>query len=184
MITSFVFATFVLAVSGNSWTYINRNVGAYAPSLPFPNSQFKIKLRGEQTSHEVGVVEVEILHGSPGNHLHTREDEYFNVLEGQVQFFVNGTQFCAKTGDYIYIPRYVSQTFRVNNPTFTKKRVRLEIVMFPGGGEGFFEDMAIYFIQGQTNNSTIADKIGKKYGFVFLEPVEWEDIGCFNDNNN
>jgi mannose-6-phosphate isomerase-like protein (cupin superfamily) len=181
MITSFVFATLVLTVSGASWTYIDSNVGAYGPSLPFPNSQFKFKLISAQTSNMVAVLEIEVLNGSPGNHLHTREDEYFNVLEGQVQFFVNGTQFCAKPGDYIYIPRYVSQTFRVSNPTFTKKRVRMELVMFPAGGESFFEDMAISFMQGQTNNSTITDMIVKKYGFQFLTPIEWEDMGCFDD---
>ncbi len=184
MITSFIFAMLTLSVSAGPWLYMDQNVGSYGPTIPFPYGQYKVKLRGSQTNNLLGRVEMEILHGDPGYHYHTREDECFHVLEGQAQFVINGTQFCVKTGDYIYIPRYASQTFRVQNPTFKKKRTRLEVSMFPAGIEGFFDDAAIVFLQGQINSTAANDRIAKKYGLIFQDQVDWQDLGCFDDDNN
>jgi mannose-6-phosphate isomerase-like protein (cupin superfamily) len=52
----------------------------------------------------------------------------YRVLEGNVQFIVNGTQFCAKPGDYVYVQRPLKQTFRISNPTLKKKRVRMQLL--------------------------------------------------------
>ena len=183
MIGYFVFFGFILNAlcNSDSWIYVDVNKGAPAPSVPFPNAQFKIKFSSEQTCDIFTAVEIEVLHGEPGNHVHTFEDEFFNIIEGEVQFIVNGTQFCARQGDYVYVPKNVSQTFRVHNPNFTKKRAKIQIVMFKAGGEGFFREMATFYLQG-SNNDTIVDEIAKKYGFAFLEPVVWDDLGCFSDD--
>ena len=182
MITSFLFTSLVLTVSASSWSYVNQNKGAYIPA-PFPNAQLKYKLRSEQTCNQVTTMEVDVLQGGAGAHMHTKVDELFTILEGQMQFAINGTQFCAKAGDYVYIPRFHSQAFRVHNPKFVKKPVRFELLIFPATVEGFFDEMAIYIIQGQ-NNSTIAGEISKKYGLVYPEAVVWEDIGCFEHNDD
>ena len=179
MITPIIIATFILAAhAATSWQYEDANRGAAIPTPPFPNAQLKFKLRGSQTNNFISVIELDFLEAGPGNHLHTREDEFYYVLDGQVQFMINGTQFCGKTGDYVYVPRLMSRAVRVHNPTHAKKRVRMQIALFPAGVEGFLEDIAVYFIQGH-NNQTLSDEISRKYGLRNLEPVIWEDLGCF-----
>jgi len=176
-----VFAMAILTVSGNSWSYINANAGAYVPALPYPNAQLKYKLVGDETGNQVTALELELLDEGPGYHSHIREDKMYRVLEGNVQFIVNDTQFCAKAGDYVYVQRPLKQTFRISNPTLKKNRVRMQLVFFPGGFEDFLNDMSILFLKGQ-DKSPKADKIAKKYQITNYGPVEWKELGCFEDN--
>jgi mannose-6-phosphate isomerase-like protein (cupin superfamily) len=183
MITSFLFATLVLTVSGNSWTYIDSNTGAYVPAIPYPNGQLRYKLLAEQTSNMVTALELELLDVGPGYHSHIRENKMYRILEGQVQFIVNGTQFCAKAGDYVYVPHPIKQTFRISNPMLKNKRVRVQFAFFPGGFEHFLNEMGVLFLKGQ-DQGPLADQVAKKYGITNYGAVEWEELGCFDDNNN
>jgi mannose-6-phosphate isomerase-like protein (cupin superfamily) len=181
MITSFVFTTLLLTVSASPWTYINRNVGAYVPGLPYPNAQLKYKLLGDQTDNQITTLELELLDEGPGYHSHIRENKMYHILEGNVQFIVNGTQFCAKPGDYVYVPHPLKQTFRISNPMMKKKRVKVQFTFFPGGFEHFLNDMGTLFLKGQDKGPQ-ADKVAKKYGITSYGPVEWEELGCFDND--
>ena len=183
MITSFLFTSLVLTVSASPWLYVDRNSGTFMPALPFPNAQLKYKLRSGHTYNQLTSLELDCLDEGPGYHSHIREDKMYLVLEGQVQFIVNGTQFCAKAGDYVYVPRFLAQTFRVHNPMSKKKRVRVQLTFFPAGAENFLNDMTVLFLKGQ-DKTPLGKKTAKKYGITVLEPVVWEDIGCFEHNDN
>ncbi|CAF4620246.1 unnamed protein product, partial [Rotaria magnacalcarata] len=39
-----------------------------------------------------------------------KEDETFYVINGTLQFYVAGDQFCAPAGTTVYIPRNVTQS--------------------------------------------------------------------------
>ena len=153
------------------------------PALPFPNAQLKYKLRSEQTYNQLTSLELDCLDEGPGYHSHIREDKMYRVLQGQVQFIVNGTQFCAKAGDYVYVPRFLAQTFRVNNPVSKKRLVRVQLTFFPAGAENFLNDMTVLFLKGQEKTS-LGDDIARKYGISVLGPVAWKDIGCFDSDDN
>lgn len=179
MFVSFVCFTLLVSVSAQSWTFIPENNDAYIPA-PFPNAQLRYKLRADRTRNQVTAMEVDVFQGGAGAHMHTRVDELFHILEGQMQFAINGTQFCARPGDYVYIPRYHSQAFRVGNARTLKRPVRFELLIFPAVAEGFFDEMAVYVIQ-RLNNSTLVGSISRKYGLVFPESVVWDDMNCFDN---
>ena len=167
-------------LAGNSIVIAQANSGQSIPTLPFPNSLFQHKIRGSHTNETFVLFEGEYLDEGPGYHLHMKDDELFHILDGQVQMIVNGSQFCASTGDYVYVPRGISQGIRVYNPKKDKKRVKIQIMLFPSGLEHFLDEIAVIF-QGDRNNQTAIKYISEKYGIVDLGPVSWEDLGCFNN---
>ena len=93
---------------------------------------------------------------------------------------VNGSQFCAGSGDYVYIPRGISQGIRVHNPKKDGKRVKIQIMLFPSGLEHFLDEVAVVFREDRSNMTAIKS-ISAKYGIVDMGPVAWQDLGCFND---
>jgi mannose-6-phosphate isomerase-like protein (cupin superfamily) len=96
----------------------------------------RILLTGEQTSGAFSVVELGV---RPGDfvppHLHAREDEAFYVLEGSVEFELDGEKLNAGAGTLVHIPRQTYHGFRNTSST----RVRLFNLHTPGGFDKFFE---------------------------------------------
>lgn len=74
----------------------------------------------------------------PPRHIHTREDEVFLVLDGEVWFDVDGQHLVAGPGASIYMPRGVPHTFRVKSPV-----ARLLGIMSPGAFEQLFRNLSI-----------------------------------------
>ncbi|CAF4371211.1 unnamed protein product [Adineta steineri] len=109
-----------------------------------------------------------------------KDDELFYIIDGNVQFIVNGSQFCASAGDYVYVPRFVSQGIRVYNPTNSMKPVKIQIMLFPSGLDNFLDEIALIYNQDRTN-STAINIISRKYGIVDLGPVQWKDLHCFEN---
>lgn len=73
----------------------------------------------------------------PPPHTHTREDESFYVMQGEMNFFVGDKTFNAKTGDWVFLPRNIQHTFQVVTPT-----AEVLINLTPGGFENFFIEMS------------------------------------------
>ncbi|CAF0994261.1 unnamed protein product [Rotaria sordida] len=165
-------------VEGNKWLAVRPNSSEYIHTLPFPNSIFKYKFRGNDTNGLFTLFEAEYLDDGPGKHIHTREDELFHIIDGHVQFFVDGKQFCGSTGDYVYVPRHVSQAIRIQNIDKRAKPVRIQILLAPSGLEGFLDEIEPLYYNGQ-DNLTLQNDIADKYGIINLEPVDWQDLGCF-----
>jgi quercetin dioxygenase-like cupin family protein len=75
---------------------------------------------------------------SPPRHIHTREDEVFLVMDGEVWFDVDGERHLARPGASVYMPRGVPHTFRVESPV-----ARLLGVISPGAFEQLFLNLSI-----------------------------------------
>ena len=69
--------------------------------------------------------------GSP-LHVHSREDEWFYVLEGELTFWVGGQVIYAPAGAFVYGPAGIPHTFVVSS-----ERARFLLVTEPAG----FEEM-------------------------------------------
>jgi quercetin dioxygenase-like cupin family protein len=52
-------------------------------------------------------------HGGAPLHLHTKEDEYFYVVEGEIIVKCNGEVFNAKKGAFIFLPRDIAHEWDV-----------------------------------------------------------------------
>jgi quercetin dioxygenase-like cupin family protein len=70
---------------------------------------------------------------APPMHRHTREDEAWIVLDGEVTFFLEDEQHTAGPGTYVFGPRGRAHTLRVESDT-----ARLAILLLPGTCEAFF----------------------------------------------
>jgi quercetin dioxygenase-like cupin family protein len=75
---------------------------------------------------------------SPPRHIHTREDEVFVVLDGDVCFDLDGRLVLAGAGTSVYMPRGVPHTFLIQSSV-----ARLLGVMAPGAFEQLFRNLGV-----------------------------------------
>ena len=69
--------------------------------------------------------------GGPPPHLHTREDETFHVLEGELEFVVGERTLSTSAGSVVYAPRGVLHGFRNVGTTHS----RMAVIITPAGLE-------------------------------------------------
>lgn len=72
----------------------------------------------------------------PPRHVHHREDETFVILEGEVEFWLEGRTIRRGAGETAFVPRGAEHTYR------TLAESRMLTILTPGGFEGFFAEMA------------------------------------------
>jgi quercetin dioxygenase-like cupin family protein len=92
-----------------------------------------VKSTAQTTGGAVAVVELLAGKGSGSPlHVHTREDEWFYVIEGELTFWVGGTVSVAPAGSFVFGPKGIPHTFLVSS-----ERARFLLVTEPAGFEGF-----------------------------------------------
>jgi len=74
--------------------------------------------------------------GGPPPHIHTREDETFYVLAGQIEVLLGEETVAAGPSDFVNVPRGTVHRFR-NTGTET---ARMIITCVPAGLERWFEE--------------------------------------------
>jgi quercetin dioxygenase-like cupin family protein len=80
------------------------------------------------------LVEVTMAPGNePPPHVHLYEDELFYVLEGEFDVYVGQEAFKVRTGECVFLPRFVPHAFVVRSP-----RLQLLALFTPGALEGAF----------------------------------------------
>ena len=96
------------------------------------------KLVGRDTYGEFTLIEeITPPEGGPAPHMHTREDETFYVLEGEVEFMVGGRTFLARAGSVVFGPRNILHAFRNMGSTPS----RMSVFITPSGLEKMFEEV-------------------------------------------
>jgi quercetin dioxygenase-like cupin family protein len=70
-------------------------------------------------------------------HVHAKEDEIFQVLEGQVQFQVGDQTTIAESGTVVFAPKQLPHGFRVVGET----PALIQITMMPGGLDKMMEEI-------------------------------------------
>ncbi|MBI5385090.1 MAG: cupin domain-containing protein [Verrucomicrobia bacterium] len=125
-----------------------------------------IRIHGRDTGGVVSAVEShDAAGGGPPPHIHHREDETFQILEGEYEWTVGGKTFLTKKGATIFAPRGIPHTYRCLGPT----PGRLLCVITPAGFEGFFEEISALSPQQQQDIPRVVE-IGKRYGLEILPP--------------
>jgi quercetin dioxygenase-like cupin family protein len=125
-----------------------------------------IRIHGRDTGGVVSVVEShDVPGGGPPPHIHHREDETFQILEGDYEFMVGGKTIVANPGTTLFAPRGVAHTYRYLGRT----PGRLLCVITPSGFEGFFEEIEAMSPQQQQDIPRVIE-IGKKFGLEILPP--------------
>lgn len=125
-----------------------------------------IRVHGRDTNGVLSVVESHDLPGGgPPPHIHHREDETFQILEGEYEWTVDGKTFVAKKGATIFAPRGISHTYRNLGGT----PGRLMCIITPSGFEGFFEEIGAMPPQQQQDIPGVMN-VAKKFGLEILLP--------------
>jgi mannose-6-phosphate isomerase-like protein (cupin superfamily) len=95
------------------------------------------KATGESTGGSLLLIEnLTTPGGGPPPHIHTREDEFFFVLDGTFEIRIGDEVHALGPGGYAYVPRCTVHNFR--NTADTPSRILVGFT--PGGIEGFFRE--------------------------------------------
>ncbi len=109
------------------------------PRLTVLGDEYVIQLGGAETAGTYTVLEILCRPGGGTPlHAHSREDECFVVLEGEVEFLLHGESRVARAGDIVHGPRNVPHAFSNR----TALPARLLVMAVPAGIEAMFEDLA------------------------------------------
>ena len=125
-----------------------------------------IRIHGRDTGGVVSAVEShDVPNGGPPPHIHHREDETFQVLEGDYEFTVDGKSFVATKGTTIFAPRGIPHTYRY----LGQAPGRLMCVITPAGFERFFEAIGALAPEQQQDIPRVIT-IAKEFGLELLPP--------------
>jgi mannose-6-phosphate isomerase-like protein (cupin superfamily) len=92
-----------------------------------------IKAPSDDTGGRLTVWEELLPHrSSPPLHVHADADEAWLVLDGSLTFRVRDDEFTAEAGSFVWAPRGLPHTFRVDSPT-----ARVLGLALPGGFDRF-----------------------------------------------
>jgi quercetin dioxygenase-like cupin family protein len=102
-----------------------------------PGDLYTFLITGEETGGAYFAMEALVPPGGgPPPHVHSREDETFYVLEGDVTFRLGDHEVVAGPGDFVHVPRGSVHNFQ-NCGTDT---ARIILTFTPSGIERFFEE--------------------------------------------
>lgn len=125
-----------------------------------------IRIHGRDTGGIVSAVEShDVPGGGPPEHIHSREDETFQVIEGEYEFSVDGQRLVAQKGTTIFAPRGIPHTYRY----LGEAPGRLMCVITPAGFEGFFEAIGALTPEQQQDIPRVI-AIAMEFGLQILPP--------------
>lgn len=87
--------------------------------------------------------------GGPPPHVHSREEEGFYVLEGEITFTVNGERVVAGAGTFANMPIGVPHAFKNES----NRPARMLITLVPAGLENMFFEAGVPMAEGVTTAS-------------------------------
>jgi quercetin dioxygenase-like cupin family protein len=100
---------------------------------------YRVLASGDQTGGVYALSEIRV---SPGNgpppHLHSREDESFFVLEGEITFQIGDEKIAAPAGTFIQGPRGIPHTFKNTGSS----PARMLALVMPASFENFIKEFA------------------------------------------
>ncbi len=122
------------------------------------------KLVGSDTNNQIveWVDDVEPGVGIPP-HIHTREDEIFRVIKGQVEITVDGKSTVLEAGDTAFAPKNIPHSWKVVGT----EKAKMITSAFPAGIEIMFKELA-KLPSGPPDFEKVA-KICGNHGISFLK---------------
>ena len=106
----------------------------------------------------------------PAPHVHTRDEEFFYVLEGDLTFWCAGQTFAAPAGAFVCLPKGLGHQFRNEGA----RPAHTLIATVPGGIEGFFLELGNPY--SEPHDATMPpdpkqmDEVAARYGQTIAAP--------------
>jgi quercetin dioxygenase-like cupin family protein len=109
--------------------------------------RYTIKCSGNDTGGAFALIEAVVTPGNgPPPHIHSREDEAFYVLEGEIQFHADGSDFTTTSGTWVTLARGSLHYFKNNGST----PARMLVLVTPSGLENYFLEIGREALPGET----------------------------------
>ena len=125
---------------------MNGSTDAVAPIVALPDAGealwflgilATVKADGEKTGGTFALIEHLAPRGSGSPlHVHSREDEWFYVIEGELTFWVGGETIVAPAGSFVFGPKRIPHTFLVSSD-----QARFLLGAEPAGFEDFMREV-------------------------------------------
>lgn len=130
--------------------------------LSFLGSHIRLILTGAETGGAYSLVEQT---DGPGvgipGHYHTREDEIFHVMEGQMKFTSDGEVYFAGPGTTVNLPRGTQHSFEIT------EKARFLLTIVPAGMEHMFHELSQ--LPPEPPDMAAVARICGNYGIFFVE---------------
>jgi len=144
-------------------------------SLHLSGDTYTFKALGEDTGGSLVLLEARVPPlGGPPPHIHHAEDEFFWLLEGELEFLTNGRTFTANAGSFVYVPKGTTHCFK-NMGTQT---TRMLAAFTPAGIEGMFFEVGRPATEGSSPARPDQEEIEKllaaapRYNVEILPPAQ------------
>lgn len=109
------------------------------PTFSAVGDVYRVLASGAQTGGAYSLSEIRVSpNNGPPPHVHSREDESFFVVEGEVTFRVGDETIVARPGTFILGPRGIPHTFRNTG----QSPARMLVLVIPPAFENFINEFA------------------------------------------
>jgi quercetin dioxygenase-like cupin family protein len=135
---------------------------------------YRFLATGQETNGKYATIEALVPPGGgPPPHTHSREEESFYILEGEVTFTVNGERIVATAGTFANMPVGTPHAFKNESD----RPARMLISVAPAGLEEMFFEFGVPVPPGAQAAAPPTDaeiqkliEIAPKYGITLLPP--------------
>jgi mannose-6-phosphate isomerase-like protein (cupin superfamily) len=135
---------------------------------------YRFLATGEDTNSKYSLIEALVgPGGGPPLHVHSREDEGFYILEGEITFTINGERVVATAGMFANLPVGTPHSFKNESD----KPAKMLVSLTPAGLEKMFMEIAVPLAEGATTALPPGREdiekllaIAPKYGIEFRLP--------------
>ena len=108
---------------------------------------YRFLATGEDTNGKYALIEALVSPGGgPPPHVHSREEEGFYVLEGEITFTINGERVVATAGMFVNMPVGTPHSFKNES----NKPARMLVTLAPAGLEKMFMEIGVPLAEGAT----------------------------------
>lgn len=144
-------------------------------SLHMSGDTYTFKAVGEDTGGALVLLEALVPpQGGPPPHIHRAEDEWFWLLEGELEFMINRHTFMANAGSFVYVPKDTPHRFK----NVSMQTARMLAAFMPAGIEGMFFEVGIPATKGSSPSPPDVEEIEKllatapRYNVEILPPEQ------------
>lgn len=144
-------------------------------SLHMSGDTYTFKAVGEDTGGALVLLEALVPpQGGPPTHIHRAEDEWFWLLEGELEFMINRHTFMANAGSFVYVPKDTPHRFK----NVSMQTARMLAAFMPAGIEGMFFEVGIPATKGSSPSPPDVEEIEKllatapRYNVEILPPEQ------------
>ena len=108
---------------------------------------YRFLATGEDTNGKYALIEALVSPGGgPPPHVHSREDEGFYILEGEITFTINGERVVATAGMFANMPVGTPHSFKNES----NKPAKMLTSVAPAGLEKMFMEIGVPLAEGAT----------------------------------